>query len=62
MENLNDYFVSAGSALNGRFPAYTQPIQATPEEAKSVFKFIGNQYKGSSKRYIVIEIQTLIYG
>ena len=29
VENLNDYFVSAGSALNGRFPvpAYTQPIQ-----------------------------------
>ena len=39
MENLNDYFVSAGSALNGRFPANTQPIQTTPEEANSVFKF-----------------------
>ena len=40
MENLDDYFVSAGSALNGRFPAYTQPIQITPEGAKSVFKFM----------------------
>ena len=39
MENLNDYFVSAGSALNGRFPANTQPIQTTPEEANSVFIF-----------------------
>ena len=40
MENLYDYFVSAGIALNGRFPAYTQPIQTTPEEAKSAFKFM----------------------
>ena len=39
VENLNDYFVSAGSALNGRFSANTQPIQTKPEGAKSVFKF-----------------------
>ena len=38
MENLNDYLVSAGSALNGRFSVNTQPIQTTPEEANSVFK------------------------
>ena len=40
VENCNDYFLSAGSALNGRFPANTKPIQTTPEEAKSVFKFM----------------------
>ena len=40
VENCNDYFLTAGSALNGRFPANTQPIQTTPEEAKSVFKFM----------------------
>ena len=39
MENLKDYFVSADSALNGRFPANTQPIQAKPEDTNSVFKF-----------------------
>ena len=39
VENLNDYFVSAGSALTGRFPVNTQPIQTTPEEANSLFKF-----------------------
>ena len=39
VENLNDYFVSAGSALNSRFPANTQHIQTTLEEANSVFKF-----------------------
>ena len=40
VENLNDYFVSAGSALDAKFPAYTQLIQTTPEEVKSVFKFM----------------------
>ena len=39
VENLNDYFVSAGSALFGRFPVNTQPVQTTSEEANSVFKF-----------------------
>ena len=41
VENLNDYFVSAGSALNCRFSANsnTQPVQTTPEDANSVFKF-----------------------
>ena len=36
VENLNGYFVSAGSALNGRFQANTQPIQITPKEANSL--------------------------
>ena len=27
VENLNDYFVSAGSALNGRFPTNAQRIK-----------------------------------
>ena len=43
VKNLNDYFVSAGSALNGRFPANTQPIQTTPEKASvvlTVFSFL----------------------
>ena len=35
VENLHDYFISAGSALNGRFPTNTQPIQTTPEERPS---------------------------
>ena len=39
VENLNDYFVRAGSALNGRFPVNTQSVQTTLEEANSVFKF-----------------------
>ena len=39
VESPNDYFVSAGNTLNGRFPASTPPIQTTPQEADSVFKF-----------------------
>ena len=40
MEKLDDHFVSAGSALNGRFPDNTQPVPTTPKEANSVFKFM----------------------
>ena len=45
VESLNDYFVSAGSALNGRFPANTQPIQTISEETTSIFKFTGINIK-----------------